>query len=94
MKRPTSFDFELEYEGHSFRVVGTVDPGEPATGPTYDCGGTPGCGPCVENLSIELIRKRKDGTVKKRDLGEASSKLMEALEPFILERLDNEQEDW
>lgn len=25
-----------------------VDPGEPPTGPTYSCGGTPGYGPCLD----------------------------------------------
>lgn len=46
------FDFETTYAGELVRVQGSVDPGEPATGPTYDCGGTPGCGPTIEDFHI------------------------------------------
>ena len=48
MAATLSFEIELT-------LSGTYQPGEAETGPTYDCGGTPGCGPSVEDLDIEDI---------------------------------------
>lgn len=57
-KGPTTFDFETSYEAvagngeEEVRVTGSIDPGEEPTGPTYDCGGTPGCGPTIDEFHI------------------------------------------
>jgi hypothetical protein len=42
-----SITFEIEVS-----LSGSIDPGELPSGPTYSCGGTPGCDPFVEDMDV------------------------------------------
>lgn len=85
MSKSHDFDFETILRGHDVRVTGSIDPGEAATGPTYDCGGTPGCGPSLDELNVFLIHKRKDGRFVERELHDD---FMKELEDKIIEQAE------
>ena len=89
----TDFDLTLTWgeRDREISVTGTVDPGCPQKGPTHDCGGTPAEPACIEDLAIVLIHKRKDGTVRRREVPDKSGKLGEALEPAIFELLADDE---
>ena len=90
----TSFDMEINYQDHTLRVTGTATPYVPATGPSMEnAGGDPPEGGEIEDLCAALVFERKDGTVRRRDLGEASDKMRDALEDIILERLSDAAAD-
>ena len=81
----TAFSFEKTWgkRDRLLLLAGSISPYEPQRGPTYDCGGTPEVPACIEDLAIVLIHKRKDGTLRKRDVPDKSGKLAEALEETI-----------
>lgn len=66
-RKVAGFDLVLLYDfgngNEDCRVTGSIIPGEPPTGPTYDCGGTPGCGPELEDLRF-YRDERKPGEKK------------------------------
>ena len=65
MSKTRGFDLVLIYDfgqgNEDCRVTGDLIPGEAATGPTYDCGGTPGCGPELDDLRF-YRDERKEGS--------------------------------
>ena len=80
-----SFDMTLVYDGEEVRVKGTIDPGEPETGPTWDCGGTPGCGPSIDDFNVF----RGDGS----KIEDTDGKIFAALEDEILRRASEDAAD-
>ena len=80
-----SFDLEVTYDGETLRAFGTIDPGEAPTGPTYDCGGTPGCGPTIEDVTFT----REDGS----EIEDPCGKILAAVEDDIMEQAGEESED-
>lgn len=91
-RRNHEFEMAVTYKGHELRVTGTVTPEVPETGPTYDCGGTPAEPACIEDMEIVLVHRRKDGTIRKRELGELPSKLYNDVEALIFEALYEQEE--
>ena len=84
MKSP-SFDLEVVYDGETLRAVGTIDPGEPETGPTYDCGGTPGCSAYVEDCKFTY----ENGV----EVEDPDGKILAAVEDDIMEQASQDAED-
>ncbi len=89
----SNFNFDTILRGRSVRVEGSIDPGEAPTGPSYACGGTPGCPASIDDLSIFLIRDRKDGKRAERELADPKGKLYDELEYAILEYVDEQLGD-
>jgi hypothetical protein len=62
-QRPPQHEMPLEIEHGStsveYEVVFTIAPGEPETPRTFDCGGTPGCPPSVEDWEVFYVSARK-----------------------------------
>jgi hypothetical protein len=79
-----SFDMTLTWEGESIQAVGSIDPGEAATGPTYDCGGTPGCPAMVDEVQFFA----EDGS----EIEDPDGKILAALEDTIMERAGEDAE--
>lgn len=48
-------DGEPDYCEIDTTISYTVIPGEPETGPTYDCGGTPASDPQIDDIRVEKI---------------------------------------
>ena len=70
------------YEGETIHAVGSITPGEEATGPTYDCGGTPGCGPEIDECELT----DENGDI----IEDPDGKILEAIEDQIFESVDDE----
>ena len=83
MKSP-SFDLEVVYDGETLRAVGTIDPGEPETGPTYDCGGTPG-----EPAHVDEVIFTRDGI----EVEDPDGKILAAVEDDIMEQASQDAQD-
>lgn len=78
MKKPNEFDLELNTkDGVAVRIIGTVDPGEAPTGPTYDCGGTPGMPAHVDDYKVF----DENG----QEIDDSEGKILDDLEDEILE---------
>ena len=54
-------NLNIVYAGESFLVEGDYTPAEPETGPTYDCGGTPGSPEDFEITGLMLEGEDRDG---------------------------------
>lgn len=85
MSRGIGFDVDCIYDGETIHAVGTIEPGEAATGPTYDCGGTPGCGPEIDEC---VLTDESGNTIEDPD-----GKILEAIEDQIFESVEDEGED-
>ena len=61
------FAVQVQIDGHTLDVVGTISPYRPATGPTMaHAGGEPAEGGDVEILSAKLVFTRKDHATGRR----------------------------
>ena len=80
-----AFDLTVIYDGEELRAVGTIEPSEPATGPTYDCGGTPGCSAYVEEVTFT----DSDG----KEVEDPDGKILAAVEDDILEKSGDDGDD-
>ena len=79
------FDMTLTYDGHAVRVTGRVTPGQPATGPTYDCGGTP---PEPSEIEDFLVFDEAG-----HEIEDADGEILEALEDEIIEHVSQDVAD-
>lgn len=77
MSKSHGFDMTLPWEDGEIRVTGTITAGYPATGPTYDCGGTPAEPPEIEDFQAFAF----DGTEI-----EDTDEILAALEDTIMEQ--------
>jgi hypothetical protein len=85
-------DFTIDGREHTVRINGEISPGYPATGPTYDCGGTPEEPPCVEDYEVWLVLWRNGRSVKERKI-EDDGKILEQLHDTILQQADEDRRD-
>ena len=90
MSKSYDFDMELVYDGESIRVEGSIDPGEKETGPTYDCGGTPGCGPSIEDFkAYSFVPSAIPGCGAWVEIADTEA-ILKALEDEIMETVYDE----
>lgn len=81
----TDFEMELRWDGEDILFVGKIEPGYPATGPTYDCGGTPGEGPSVTDYTFT----NEAG----EEIEDPDGRILDALEDKILEAYQDQIAD-
>ena len=86
MRSNPGFDVHVTYDGESLRAVGTIEPAEPATGPTYDCGGTPGCSAYVEDVKFT----DENGV----EVEDPNGEILKAVEDDILEQAGSDRDDY
>jgi hypothetical protein len=82
MNRYVRFDIKTDYRGHKLRLIGRVSPGYPERGPSYDCGGTPAEPAEIEEISISMVRGKKE-----RPLEDRNGDLADALYDTVMEAL-------
>jgi len=81
----TDFGMELTWDGEDILFVGKIEPGYPAQGPTYDCGGVPGEGPTVTDYTFT----NEAG----EEIEDPDGKILDALEDKILEAYQDQIAD-
>jgi hypothetical protein len=83
----TSFDLTITHQGHDLHVVGDISPAEKATWSEWN-GGYPGCPACLEDLTIFLVRGKKE-----RKLEDPDGKLGEKIEDTIFDEISRRYDD-
>lgn len=75
------FDLPMVYDfgdgKETVRVTGTITPGYPERGPSYDCGGTPAEPPGIEDFSV--FRKISGIEVEVEDVDDIHDELYDAI---------------
>ncbi len=83
--KSNELDLTLVYDGEDIRAVGTIDTGEPPTGPSYDCGGTPGFPAHVDDVKFFAA----DGS----EIEDPDGKILAAIEDEIIEKASEQFAD-